>query len=55
MANLCKPITAYDFQVRHNNTECHTLERDLINTSDHLLVNMVLDISLLKCHINITL
>ena len=22
MANLCKPITAYDFHVRYNNLEC---------------------------------
>ena len=25
MANLCKPITAYDFHVRYNNTECHRI------------------------------
>ena len=25
MANLCKPITSYDFQVRYNNTECCTV------------------------------
>ena len=24
MANLCKPITAYDFHVRYNKTECLT-------------------------------
>ena len=23
MANLCKPITAYDFHVRYNNVNCH--------------------------------
>ena len=28
MANLCKPITAYDFHVRYNKFKCHPLWMD---------------------------
>ena len=28
MANLCKPITAYDFHVRYNNSKCIPLSID---------------------------
>ena len=37
MANLCKPITAYDFHVRYNNTYHYELYSNLseyVNTSD---------------------
>ena len=27
MANLCKPITAYDFHMRYNNVKHHMLEK----------------------------
>ena len=28
MANLCKPITAYDFHMRYNNMVCHMTMAD---------------------------
>ena len=30
MANLCKPITAYDLQVRYNKNEYNTGDKELI-------------------------
>ena len=40
MANLCKPITAHDFHVRYNNTECRLAS---ILSLDNLFFTVFLD------------
>ena len=49
MANLCKPITAYDFHVRYNNVDCLTVLdiHSIMSMMNEAYLMLMFDIALL--------